>query len=126
MRAYRALERFEAGRPFYPWFYTILRRQCYKTAARRPHAAGADEPGLELLAVPEPAVDAQARPARPRAPGSGAREDRELITLKHLDQLSYDELARRLQIPPGTVMSRLYHARRRLRDILNRLTRHDP
>jgi RNA polymerase sigma-70 factor (ECF subfamily) len=42
-------------------------------------------------------------------------EDRELITLKHLDGLSYVELAERLDLPPGTVMSRLYHVRRRLR-----------
>ena len=43
-------------------------------------------------------------------------EDRELITLKHLDGRRYEDLAERLGIPPGTVMSRLYHARRRLRD----------
>jgi RNA polymerase sigma-70 factor (ECF subfamily) len=45
-------------------------------------------------------------------------EDRELITLKHLDGLTYEQLAERLAIPPGTVMSRLYHARRRLRERL--------
>jgi RNA polymerase sigma-70 factor (ECF subfamily) len=47
-------------------------------------------------------------------------EDRELITLKHLDGLSYEELAERLGVPRGTVMSRLFHARKRLRKKLAR------
>jgi RNA polymerase sigma-70 factor, ECF subfamily len=45
-------------------------------------------------------------------------EERELITLRHLDGLSYEELAQRLEVPPGTIMSRLYHARKRLREKL--------
>jgi RNA polymerase sigma-70 factor (ECF subfamily) len=45
-------------------------------------------------------------------------EDREIVTLRHLDGLSYQELAERLDIPPGTVMSRLFYARRRLRELL--------
>jgi RNA polymerase sigma-70 factor (ECF subfamily) len=47
-------------------------------------------------------------------------EDREIITLKHLDGLSYKELSERLSIPEGTVMSRLFHARNRLRERLTR------
>jgi DNA-directed RNA polymerase specialized sigma24 family protein len=47
-------------------------------------------------------------------------EDCEIVTLRHLDGLSYQELAQRLDIPPGTVMSRLFYARRRLRDLLGR------
>ena len=44
--------------------------------------------------------------------------DREILLLKALDGLSYAELAERLAIPLGTVMSRLYYARRRLRERL--------
>ncbi len=47
-------------------------------------------------------------------------EDRELITLKHLDGLSYEELAERLEVPQGTIMSRLYYARKKLREKLVR------
>jgi RNA polymerase sigma-70 factor, ECF subfamily len=47
-------------------------------------------------------------------------EAREIITLKYLDGLSYNELAERLQIPKGTVMSRLFHARRKLQAKLKR------
>jgi RNA polymerase sigma-70 factor (ECF subfamily) len=41
-------------------------------------------------------------------------EEREIVCLKYFDGLSYDELATHLQIPRGTVMSRLFNARRRL------------
>jgi RNA polymerase sigma-70 factor (ECF subfamily) len=47
-------------------------------------------------------------------------EERELITLRHLDGLSYEELAERLEVPRGTIMSRLYYARTKLREKLVR------
>ena len=46
------------------------------------------------------------------------RADRELVVLKHLDGWTYEELAVRLEIPAGTVMSRLFNARRRLLALL--------
>ena len=64
------------------------------------------------------------RPAREtalleRALREMAAEDREILALKHLDGLSYRELAERLGVPEGTVMSRLYRARERLRQSVN-------
>jgi len=44
--------------------------------------------------------------------------DREILALRHFQELSYSAIARRLAIPDGTVMSRLFHARRRLREAL--------
>jgi len=38
--------------------------------------------------------------------------------LKHFRDLQYDEIAEMLKIPKGTVMSRLYYARRKLAEIL--------
>jgi len=43
------------------------------------------------------------------------REEREIVWLKYFSGLSYDELATHLQIPRGTVMSRLFYARQRLK-----------
>ncbi|MEJ7699032.1 MAG: sigma-70 family RNA polymerase sigma factor [Pyrinomonadaceae bacterium] len=48
-----------------------------------------------------------------------SKEDRELVTLKYLNGLSYNEIAEQLEIPHGTVMSRLFYARKQLQTKLN-------
>jgi RNA polymerase sigma-70 factor (ECF subfamily) len=45
-------------------------------------------------------------------------EFREILVLRHLEGLSYKEIADIAQIPPGTVMSRLARARAKLRECL--------
>jgi RNA polymerase sigma-70 factor (ECF subfamily) len=114
--AYRKLEKFDISRRFYPWFYTILRSHCFKAlASRRKHMAiRLDE--IEILAQPRKDTFGIEVSVLERALREVSAEDRELLTLKHLDGLKYDEIARRLAIPVGTVMSRLYHARKRLHE----------
>jgi RNA polymerase sigma-70 factor, ECF subfamily len=115
--AYQALSRFDTSRQFYPWFYTILRNRCFKLVATRNKNVGL---GLEdvLILAPVSDVSQEDRVSLEQALLELSRAERELVTLKHLDGLSYDELAERLEIPKGTVMSRLYHARKRLRERL--------
>jgi RNA polymerase sigma-70 factor (ECF subfamily) len=113
--AFRHLARFDGGREFYPWFYVMLRNRCFKSTgrARRQKHEAIDPNWPAASGLPaEDRVDlraglAQLEPA-----------DRELIVLKHLDGWTYDELAERLEIPRGTVMSRLFHARQRLQALL--------
>jgi RNA polymerase sigma-70 factor (ECF subfamily) len=75
---------------------------------------------LEILA-PARGVNSEEMMLLERALLELSPQERELLTLKHLDGLSYEELAERLDVPQGTVMSRLYHARKNLR---HRLTRY--
>jgi RNA polymerase sigma-70 factor (ECF subfamily) len=110
--AYLALPKFDAARRFYPWFYVLLRHRCYKLAARNKPAEDIEE--LVVLA-PQSEVSREESLALEAALGALPDEDRELLTLKYLDGLSYDELCERLEIPPGTVMSRLFAARKKLR-----------
>ena len=115
--AFQALGRFDTSRQFYPWFYTILRNRCFKLlGGRRKHAG----PSLEEAMIFEPVNDVspEDRLALEHALLELSPAEREIVTLKHLDGLSYDELAERLEIPRGTVMSRLFHARKRLREKL--------
>jgi RNA polymerase sigma-70 factor (ECF subfamily) len=111
--AFQALNRFDLSRKFYPWFYVILRNRCYKLAGAR---AKRETESLEDTQILEPStsVPREELLLLERALLELDAEDREIITLKHLDGLSYEELAVRLQIPEGTVMSRLFHARKRL------------
>jgi RNA polymerase sigma-70 factor (ECF subfamily) len=43
---------------------------------------------------------------------------REILVLREVEGLSYEELAERLEIPKGTVMSRLFHARKKMQVLL--------
>ena len=117
--AFQALNRFDLSRSFYPWFYVLLRNRCYKALAA---VARQKTDSIEQAEILEPSeitpyeelllLDRALRELDP--------QDREIITLKHLDGLSYEELSERLGIPAGTVMSRLFHARNRLRERLTR------
>ena len=109
--AYRSLGRFDPARRFYPWFYVLLRNRCFKMTARKRETESIGE--TEILA-PQTDLPVEERFALERALLSLKKEDREIITLKYLEGLSYEELAECLQIPRGTVMSRLFYARKQL------------
>lgn len=115
--AYQALDRLDLSRPFYPWFYVILRNRCYKLAHGRKKREASSSEDLEILA-PAPGIQSEDTLLLERAMLELPAEDRELIALRHLDGLSYQELAQRLEVPQGTIMSRLYYARKRLREKL--------
>lgn len=109
--AFRSLGRFDPSRTFYPWFYVLIRNRCYKLAGQRRQIVPFDE--TELLA-PQSGQDEDQRILLETALRSLSPDAREIITLKYLDGLTYRELAEHLQIPEGTVMSRLFHARKQL------------
>lgn len=122
--AYRAIDKFDFVRRFYPWFYVLLRNRCFKilaSADRRntENAENADE--TEILA-PQPESSIEETLSLEAALLALPPEDRELVTLKYLDGFSYQELAELLQIPRGTVMSRLYYARKQLQAKLTEKT----
>ena len=109
--AFRAIGTFDTSRTFYEWFYVLLRNRCYKMTAKRRPAENIDD--VQLLAAESGAVD-DTRLVIEKALHSLTREEREIVSLKYFSGLSYDELATHLQIPRGTVMSRLFYARQRL------------
>lgn len=116
-RAFRARRDLDPDRPFYAWYYTILRRLCFNWLRdRRTARARLDEaaPWLEALAGAQ--VDERQRIAHAMAALTDL--EREVLVLKEFEDLKYREIAERLQVPIGTVMSRLYAARARLADAL--------
>ena len=109
--AFRNLSQFDVRREFYPWFYVLLRHRCFKQRTRpgtRPESWPVPERGTSQGPLTDQALDLHA------ALGRLDRAERELVVLKHLDGWTYDELSVRLEIPRGTVMSRLFNARRKL------------
>jgi RNA polymerase sigma-70 factor, ECF subfamily len=113
--AFQALGHFDTARRFYPWFYVLLRNRCFKLTARKRETEALEE--TDILA-PQIGLAREERMALETALLALSIEDRELITLKYLDGLSYKEIAEYLEIPRGTVMSRLFYARRQLQSKL--------
>ena len=126
--AYRAIDTFIPGRPFYPWMRGILLNRCKvymrtrRRNARRSRAA-AERPGHWVLGAtvsPAPERRRTSDLVR-RAMAQLDEDDREILVLKHIEGYSYDELAETLGIGSGTVASRLYRARGRLKQALEQL-----
>ena len=109
--AFKAIGAFDTARTFYQWFYVLLRNRCYKLTAKRRPTESLDE---ALLLTAQRGMTEETRLALEKALHALTREEREIVCLKYFSGLSYDELATHLQIPRGTVMSRLFYARRRL------------
>jgi RNA polymerase sigma-70 factor (ECF subfamily) len=108
--AFRSLASFDATRPFYGWFYVLLRNRCFKQRSRRGTRL---ESGITIEPGVVPAVSAEHLDLW-RAIGRLAPDDAALIVLKHIEGWTYEELSKALGVPRGTVMSRLYAARQRL------------
>ena len=129
VKAWQSLARFDLKRPFSPWFFQILRNQC-RDALRSRQARFRLEALDERLEL-KPA-DPEAGPER-RRERTAAKEllwkalerlgedHREILVLKELEGFRYGEIAGILEIPEGTVASRLFHARRALADVLEQL-----
>lgn len=126
--AAKALEhrdRFDPSRPFYPWFYRILRNHCLDLLARRKR----EKPPIEAEVIEEQSNGGLSAEAElisdegTRALMSAIEtldgDLREIIELRHFQDMTYEEIAETLQVPQGTVMSRLYRARSRLREALS-------
>ncbi|MCJ7680245.1 MAG: RNA polymerase sigma factor [Candidatus Aminicenantes bacterium] len=118
IRAYRKRQTFDTERPFFPWFYRILRNMCidYVKKYRRK-----DEVPLEDI----PILDTQEEDSEMKqAVWKGIRElpviHREVIILRYFRQMSYQEIAEVTGKPMGTVMSSLYYAKKNLKGILEK------
>jgi RNA polymerase sigma factor (sigma-70 family) len=114
-RALKALPRLREPERFAPWLYTIVRRAVIDHLAE---TYGAEQPVDD-----EPAVDDAVDVVLERtelAEGLALLPavEREALILFHLQDMSIEECAQILQVPAGTVKSRLFRARRLLRDRL--------
>jgi RNA polymerase sigma-70 factor (ECF subfamily) len=122
LRAYRNISSFDTKRSFYPWLYRIARNLCINTvkrASRRETSLPEEE--LIASAGPDPAAqllkNEEVEELR-LAITKLSEKHREIINLKTFQDCSYAEISEILDIPIGTVMSRLYAARAKLKELL--------
>lgn len=126
IKAYNALDRFDLGRTFRPWFLQILRNQCRDTLRSRNSGFAQRVPdGLDRVAAEDdPERDRRRTEAREllwRGLGAISTEHREVLVLKEIDGVGYREIAEATGIPEGTVASRLHHARLALKRALEEM-----
>ncbi len=135
LKAYGSLDRFQGRSSFYTWLYRIVMNQCLDrkrrdksdrevewnddVASRQSPAAGALAAGGPPVA-PDVAVErGELRESLAKAIAELPDDARRTIELREIDGLSYAEIAEALDIPKGTVMSRLHYARRKLQEALS-------
>jgi RNA polymerase sigma-70 factor, ECF subfamily len=130
IRAFQNLPSFEGRSSFSTWLYRIasnLAIDWRRRETRYPVAHG-EEAENELRRIPSrqgdsfraAASDETSRKVR-EALEQLTAEHREVILLREMEGLSYEEISEVLGCPKGTVMSRLHYARSQLRDLLKDL-----
>ena len=125
-RAYVSIARFQGKAGFYTWLYRILVNFAIdQTRVReRQNPISRDDPerGVALREMTaDPAALLETKELRQRIVRAVAclpADQRAALTLREIDRLSYQEIARIMNCSIGTVMSRLYAARRKLQQIL--------
>lgn len=137
VKAYLSLPEFRSESGFYTWFYRIVYNMAVdfkrKAGRRDAFSARTDAAGAEAgesgagvaLAAPGRLAGPQDMALR-REQGQAIQkvlsglsdEHRAVVVLREIDGLSYDEIARVIGVSKGTVMSRLFYARRRMQESL--------
>src|SRR5262245_16879505 len=118
---FRGLPRLENVDSFLPWLYRIARNRAYRLLRRRDMRMQSIE-NLDSVAddVPEHEFSAEDASRVYAALDRLTPEHREVLLLRFIEQMSYDDLAQVTGCPVGTVRSRIHNAKRGLREILNR------
>lgn len=119
LRAYSNISRYDSARPFYPWILTIGRNLARNFLNRRNKRESDAELPIDIpelhLDTPETALlNSEKRFELYQALQNLKPEHREILELQHFQECSYEEISQILDIPKGTVMSRLYYARKQL------------
>lgn len=131
LRAFRSLHQFQPGTNLRAWIFRIMTNAYineYRKRSRRPTSSSLDD--LEEFYLYDHLIDSGVQPTSDRPEDvvldrltaddviealDGLSDDfREVVLLADVEGFSYREIAEIMDIPVGTVMSRLYRARRRL------------
>lgn len=125
LRVYRSADTYDETQPFLPWFYKIIsnlsKTWLSKRSRRESKMVDVDDTSYLLIDRSNPEENLEKKEIAVKLRRALLEldfEDREIITLQHFRGMSYDEIANLLGIPKGTVMSRLYYARKKLADLM--------
>jgi RNA polymerase sigma-70 factor (ECF subfamily) len=111
LAAVDALDRFDRRRPFAPWLHRIVVNRALDWARREALRHKVGEPDAEAAADPAEALDEDLMEALAEL----SPDQRAVVVLRHLLEYTPGEIARMLELPRGTVNSRLRRALDELR-----------
>jgi len=133
VKAWKSIGRFRGQSSFYTWLYRILMNVTIDSLRRKHIASGTEfddqiglrqiEPGAPTAPRPEmqPAERISDKEVRQRIDEAIAKlspEHRAAIVMREIDGLEYSEIAEHMDCSIGTVMSRLFYARKKLQALL--------
>lgn len=137
IKVHRHLKNFKGTSSFYTWLYRIVMNLCIDHIRKKKrHGAtqfdeGAGAEDLDVLGGGElmpTMLDGNPGKGVFRRELSGAINEalaelpehhRAVVLLREVEGLSYEEMAETLKVPKGTIMSRLFHARKKLQGMLS-------
>ncbi|HVW24695.1 MAG TPA: sigma-70 family RNA polymerase sigma factor [Polyangiaceae bacterium] len=132
LRVHKGLPTFEGGSSFFTWLYRIVSNlaiDAMRKPSRRESEAldpdlgddGAEQPLLSRLEGTDPLDFVRRGEIRRRieaALGDLPPYHRGVILMRELEGMSYEEMAEAMGVSKGTIMSRLFHARKKLQRAL--------
>ncbi len=139
VKAWRALPKFKGKSQFYTWLYRIAHNVVYDWLRKKANVVDTRE--FDETFVGDPTAENSPTVPRPvDAPDEQAErhdlrleiqaaleklspEHRETILLREIEGLKYEEIAERMECSTGTVMSRLFYARKNLQEFLEETRR---
>jgi RNA polymerase sigma factor (sigma-70 family) len=126
VRAFRALHSFKLGHPFRPWLLRIVTNLALNRVQSRQRRLKMEERYIrQQTAIPDPAVenivaDKEQQQHLLQAVSRLSSKDQALISMRYFLELPEWEVAEALDIPIGTVKSRLHRTLARLRELIRR------
>jgi RNA polymerase sigma-70 factor, ECF subfamily len=140
IKAHKYLDKFEGNSSFYTWLYRIVMNLAidHLRKHRRVHSVELDEQRLEegiagddsllpriLGSNPGRALlDKEIRGRIDQALGELSENHRSVLVMRELEGMSYEEMAQAMGCSKGTIMSRLFHARKNMQKRLVDLVEH--
>jgi RNA polymerase sigma-70 factor, ECF subfamily len=137
VKVYKYLDHFKGDSSFYTWLYRITVNICIDVLRKRAGGGGEaveyDESvpmdlseanigalGTRLGTNPQKsALRRELAEKIQEALAQVPEKHRAILLLREVEGMSYEDLSRTLEIPKGTVMSRLFHARAKVQKILS-------
>lgn len=129
VKVYQSMDHYRSGAVFRSWLYSVARNLCidhYRRRKRRPRTLNRPVEEFYQLASSGPAPERVAEGRRRgenllRAMDNLSEVNREAIVLREFQNLSLEDMARQLELPVGTIKSRLSRARVELAQALLRI-----